>query len=115
MRLDRAGVGDTVRADVLQRAERGGLVDDARSRSVARGNWRSGAHGDVLIGDDLVRQGLDEAVARTAVSRPEPERGAAHRDRRAPRRSARNAALPGGKGFSEDALEGLIADIGSGG
>ena len=114
MRLERAGVGDTVRADVLERAERGGLVDDQRfAERRARQLAERGA-GDLLIVDDLVRQGLDEAVARTAVVRPPGGGGACHRDRRAPRSERAHPALPGARGFSDDSLEPLIADIGSG-
>ena len=114
MRLERAGVGDTVRADVLQRAERGGLVDDQRfAERRARQLAERGA-GDLLIVDDLVRQGLDEAVARTAVSdlKAEAERATAIVERRG--RSARTLRYLAARGFSDDSLEPLIADIGSG-
>ena len=114
MRLERAGVGDTVRADVLQRAERGGLVDDQRfAERRARQLAERGA-GDLLIVEDLVRQGLDEAVARTALSdlQTEAERASAIVERRG--RSARTLRYLAARGFSDDSLEPLIADIGSG-
>ena len=114
MRLERAGVGDTVRAEVLQRAESGGLVDDARfAERRARQLAERGA-GDLSIVDDLVRQGIDEAVARTAVSKlaNEAERAAAVVERRG--RSARTLRYLASRGFAEDSLEPLISDIRSG-
>jgi regulatory protein len=113
-RLERAGVGDTVRAEVLQRAESGGLVDDVRfAEHRARQLAERGA-GDLLIVDDLGRQGVEEAVARAAVARlaPETERIAAIVERRG--RSTRTLRYLAARGFSEDSLEPLIADIGSG-
>ena len=113
-RLERAGVGDTVRAEVLQRAERGGLVDDERFAERRARHLAERGAGDLLIVDDLVRQGVDEGVARTAVGdlSAEPERAAAIVERRG--RSARTLRYLASRGFSEDALEPLIADIRSG-
>lgn len=113
-RLERAGVGDTVRAEVLQRAESGGLVDDERfAERRARQLAERGA-GDLLIVDDLVGHGVDEAVARTAVGDlpTEAARAAAIVERRG--RSARTLRYLASRGFSEDSLEPLIADIRSG-
>ena len=114
LRLERAGVGDTVRAEVLQRAESGGLVDDERfAERRARQLAERGA-GDLLIVDDLVGHGVDEAVARTAVGDlpTEAARAAAIVERRG--RSARTLRYLASRGFSEDSLEPLIADIRSG-
>lgn len=113
-RLERAGIGDTIRAEVLERAEQGGLVDDARfAEHRARQLAERGA-GDLLIVDDLVRQGVDDAVARATVGglSVERERAAAIVERRG--RSARTLRYLASRGFSEDSLEPLIADIGSG-
>ena len=114
LRLERAGVGDTVRAEVLQRAERGGLVDDERFAERRARHLAERGAGDLLIVDDLVRQGVDEGVARTAVGdlSAEPERAAAIVERRG--RSARTLRYLASRGFSEDSLEPLIADIRSG-
>ncbi|HEX6725345.1 MAG TPA: regulatory protein RecX [Gaiella sp.] len=113
-RLGRAGIDDTVRAEVLERAERGGLVDDARfAEQRARQLAERGA-GDLLIVDDLVRQGVDDAGARAAVGLllAEAERAAAIVERRG--RSARTLRYLASRGFSEESLEPLIADFGSG-
>ena len=114
IRLEGAGVGDTVRAEVLERAERSGLVDDERfAERRARQLAERGA-GDLLIVDDLVRQGVDDLVARVAVGRlpVEANRAAAVVERRG--RSARTLRYLAARGFSEDSLEALIADLGSG-
>ena len=114
MRLEGAGVGDRVRAEVLERAQRSGLVDDERfAERRARQLAERGA-GDLLIVDDLVRQGVDGAVARATVGclPVERERAAAIVERRG--RSARTLRYLASRGFSEDSLESLIADIGSG-
>ena len=105
---------DTVRAEVLERAESSGLVDDERfAERRARQLAERGA-GDLLIVDDLVRQGVDDAVARAAVRHlpVEADRAAAIVERRG--RSARTLRYLASRGFSEDSLEPLIADIGSG-
>jgi len=114
IRLEGAGVGDTVRAEVLERAERSGLVDDERfAERRARQLAERGA-GDLLIVDDLVRQGVDDSVARAAVRclPVEANRAAAVVERRG--RSARTLRYLAARGFSEDSLEALIADLGSG-
>ena len=113
-RLERAGVGEEARADVLDRAAQGGLVDDARfAEHRARQLAERGA-GDLLIADDLLRQGVDEADARAAIGSlsVEAERAAAIVERRG--RSVRTLRYLASRGFSEDSLESLIADIGSG-
>jgi len=113
-RLERAGVGESDRADVLDRAAREGLVNDVRfAEHRARQLAERGA-GDLLIVDDLARNGVHEAVARTAVGElpTEAERAAAIVERRGP--SPRTLRYLASRGFSEDSLEPLIADIGSG-
>ena len=113
-RLARAGVGDAVRDEVLERAERSGLVDDMRfAERRARQLAERGA-GDLLVLDDLLHQGVDEAAARTAIAAlpPEAERAAGIVERRG--RSARTLRHLGARGFSEESLERLIADFRSG-
>ena len=114
MRLEGAGVGDAVRAEVLERAERSGLVDDERFAERRSRQLSERGAGDLLIVDDLVRQGLDDAVARAAVGQlpGEADRVAAIVEHRG--RSARTLRYLASGGFSEDSIEPLIAEIGSG-
>ena len=114
MRLERAGVADTARAEVLERAEHSGLVDDERFAECRARQLAERGAGDLLIVDDLVGHGVDEAVARTAVSDlpNEAERAAAVVERRG--RSARTLRYLASRGFAEDSLEPLISDIRSG-
>lgn len=114
MRLARAGVSDTVRDDVLERAGRTGLVDDARFAARRASLLAERGAGDGMVLDDLARHGVDDTVARAAVEAlpPEAERAARIIERRGPSaRTVRHLAL---RGFSEEVLEPLIADIESG-
>jgi regulatory protein len=114
LRLERAGVDGVLRAEVLERAESGGLVDDERfAQHRARHLAERGA-GNRLIVDDLVSHGVEEAVARSAVGDlpAEAERAAAIVERRGG--SVRTLRYLAFRGFSEDTLEPFIADLGSG-
>jgi len=113
-RLARAGVADRVREEVLERAEAGGLVDDARFAARRAALLAERGAGDLLVLDDLARHGVDETVARAAVEAlsPETERAATILDRRG--RSVRTVRYLVSRGFSDAALEPLIADIESG-
>ena len=78
----RASVPAEDRRDVLEQAERSGLVDDARfAEQRARRLAERGA-GDLLVLDDLARHGIDEPVARQACP-------SSSRSRSAPRGSSR--------------------------
>jgi regulatory protein len=114
LRLERAGVDGVLRAEVLERAESGGLVDDERfTQHRARHLAERGA-GNRLIVDDLVSHGVEEEVARSAVGDlpAEAERAAAIVERRGG--SVRTLRYLASRGFSEDTLEPFIADLGSG-
>ncbi len=110
-RLARAGVGGPERREALDRAERSGLVDDeryavARARALAERDA-----GDELVVDDLVRHGVDETVARTALASLAPER-----DRLAgvvARRglTTKTVRFLAAKGFAPELLEDLVAEI----
>jgi regulatory protein len=113
-RLARAGVGDGLRDTVLERAERGGLVDDARFAARRARHLADRGAGDLLVLDDLVRQGVAETTARTAIAGlpAEAARAAAIVERRG--LSVRTLRYLGSRGFSEESLEPLIADLGTG-
>ena len=110
-RLVRASVPADDRQDVLEQAERSGLVDDARfAEQRARRLAERGA-GDLLVLDDLARHGIDEPVARQAVSVLEPESERAARIVEAREVSARTVRHLASRGFSEETLEAVIADF----
>jgi regulatory protein len=114
MRLARAGVSDPVRDEVLERAERAGLVDDARFAERRARDLADRYAGNLVILDDLVRQGLDEAAAGAAIAElpAEAERAAGIVERRG--LSPRTLRYLVSRGFSEETLEPFIADIRSG-
>lgn len=110
-RLERAGVRPRERGDTLAAAERAGLVDDARfaaSRAQALGARGSG---DLLVLQDLERHGIDERAARAALESLEPEPVRAAQIAAARGLSARTLRHLAARGFSEEALEGLVAEL----
>lgn len=110
-RLAERGAAPGVRRETLESAQRAGLVDDrrfARDRSellAARGA------GDQLIAVDLEQRGVPEADIREALGllEPEPQRAARIVESRG--RTPRTARHLAAKGFSEDALEPLVAEL----
>jgi regulatory protein len=113
-RLARAGVGATVRRETVERAERRGLVDDGRFAVQRAQHLAARGAGDALVRDDLARQGIDEPVARSIVAELEPEAERAARIVAARGRSPRTIRYLASKGFSEETLEPLIAEIENG-
>lgn len=113
-RLVRAGVAPEERRDVLGQAERAGLVDDVRfAERRARDVAERGA-GDLLVLDDLFRHGVDERIAREALSTLVPERERAERIVEARGAVPRTLRYLASRGFSEEVLEALIAKVESG-
>ena len=113
-RLARAGVGATVRRETVERAERRGLVDDGRFAVQRAQHLAARGVGDALVRDDLARQGIDEPVARSIVAELEPEAERAGRIVAARGRGPRTIRYLASKGFSEETLEPLIAEIENG-
>ncbi len=110
-RLARAGVSEAVRGEVLDRCERGGLVDDARfAEQRARQLGARGA-GDLLVLDDLERHGVDSLTAQLIVALLEPEADRAARIVAARGASTRTIRHLAARGFSEETLEPLVAEI----
>ncbi len=113
-RLERAGVRARDRGDTVAAAVRAGLVDDARFAVTRAQSLAARGSGDLLVLDDLVRHGIDERTARTAVESLEPERVRAARLAAARGLSLRTLRYLASRGFSEEALEGLVAELESG-
>jgi regulatory protein len=110
-RLVRAGVREADRRVTIDRAARVGLVDDARfARARARSLAERGA-GDALILEDLARRGIEDGAARVAVSELEPEDARAARIVEVRGRTARTLRYLASRGFGEESLDGLVAEL----
>jgi SOS response regulatory protein OraA/RecX len=110
-RLADRGTGRALRSETVAMAERAGLVDDQRfAASRAELLARRGA-GDLLIADDLERQGVPGDAAEIAIGGLEPEsvRAAAIIEARGP--SARTARYLAAKGFADATVEAFVADL----
>ena len=110
-RLARAGVEASGRTEALERAERAGLVDDGRYAAARARDLADRGAGDELVLDDLVRHGVDEALAREALAALEPERDRAARIVVARGLSPRTARFLAAKGFAADLVEDVIAEL----
>ena len=113
-RLAGAGVRERDRQATLERASQAGLVDDARFADMRARQLAERGVGDLLVLQDLERHGVDEAVARAAVSRLEPERARAARVLERRGRTPRTLRYLTSRGFVEESLEDLIADLQNG-
>jgi regulatory protein len=110
-RLARAGVEASGRSEALERAERAGLVDDGRYAAARARDLADRGAGDELVIDDLVRHGVDEALAREAVAALEPERDRAARIVVARGLSPRTARFLATKGFAAELVEDVVAEL----
>jgi SOS response regulatory protein OraA/RecX len=109
-RLSRARIAPAVRGEALGRLAQAGAVDDERfARSRAELLAERGA-GDALIQHDLTERGIAQELVQAAVGGLEPEAARAQRivERRGV--SVRTARHLGGKGFSEDSIEGSCGE-----
>ena len=110
-RLARAGVREQDRRDVLGRAERAHLVDDARFAATRARLLAERGKGDLAILDDLARAGIGEGDAREAVAALEPEWERAARIVAVRGAGIRTARFLASRGFSEETVGDLVADL----
>ena len=94
----------------MDAATRAGLIDDGRFAERRAQQLAERGAGDLLVLDDLERQGVPADLAQRAVSTLEPELDRAVRvlDRRG--RSARTLRHLAAKGFTEATIEALVAE-----
>lgn len=110
-RLAERGTTRAVRQETLEVVQRAGLVDDSRfAASRAALLARRGA-GDLLIADDLERQGVPAATARVVIAGLEPEGARAATLIESRGASPKTARFLATRGFSETSLEALVADL----
>ena len=110
-RLARAGVRQSERRDVVERAHQAGLVDDQRFAATRARLLADRGKGDALILDDLLRSGVEERDARAAVAVLEPEHERAGRIIAQRGVSVRTARFLAGRGFTEETVGEVVADL----
>ncbi|HEY6076268.1 MAG TPA: RecX family transcriptional regulator [Gaiella sp.] len=110
-RLERAGVRETERIETIEAAARAGLVDDARFAQARAQQLASRGAGDLLVLDDLQRNGVDDATARASLASLEPETARSARIVASRGVSERTLRYLASRGFSEESLDGLVADL----
>jgi SOS response regulatory protein OraA/RecX len=103
-------VGENERADVLERLDRAGYLDDERF-ALRRASALAGrGAGDGLIRDDLERRGVPAELVAAAIAALEPEASRAARIVERRGWSAKTARHLAARGFGEDAVAGLVAE-----
>jgi len=110
-RLAEKGTSPVVRSQTVGAAQRAGLVDDRRFALERSGLLASRGAGNQLIVADLERYGVPGEHVREAIGLLEPEADRAARIVAARGRTPRTARHLAAKGYSEDTLETLVADL----
>ena len=110
-RLERRGVRAQERDDTVEAAARAGLVDDGRFAEIRARSLAARGAGNLLVLDDLERNGVDEGMARAAVADLEPEHVRAERIVAARGLSARTVRYLASRGFTEGSLDPHVADL----
>jgi regulatory protein len=108
-RLEGRGVGEEERADVLERLDRAGYVDDGRLSRRRAAELAGRGSGDALIRDDLERRGIAAELVEAAIESIEPESQRVARIVERRGRSAKTVRYLAARGFGEEALTGLVA------
>jgi SOS response regulatory protein OraA/RecX len=110
-RLAVRGTPAAARRDTVEAAQRAGLVDDRRFAMQRASQLASRGSGDLLIGDDLERQGVPSELVRLAIDALEPEAARADSIVAARGLSPKTARYLASRGFSEVALESIVANL----
>ena len=109
-RLADRGVEEDEQAEVLERLDRAGYLDDERFATQRAAALAGRGSGDALIRDDLERRGIAAEAVEAAIGalEPEPQRAARIVERRG--HSAKTARYLAGRGFGEEALTAVVAE-----
>ncbi len=112
-RLAERGAAPRVRRETLAAAERAGLVDDGRLARERATLLAGRGFGNGMIAADLEHRGVPDGEIRAALALLEPEPDRVARIIEARGRTVATARHLAAKGFSEEALETLIAELSS--
>lgn len=110
-RLGRAGVDEETRAESLATLERLGYLDDARFAADRARALADRGYGDAYVRSELERQGAATDAVAEALAGLVPERERAQATLAGKVVTPSALARLARKGFSEDALEGLLASV----
>ena len=108
-KLERAGVSEPARDAALKTLAGVGYVDDERFARDRAERLAARGYGDDWIRADLEAQGIAQEAAETALAALEPERERVLREARKLETGPRAARALQRRGFSEEALEGVLA------
>jgi len=107
-KLERAGVSEQARDAALETLAGAGYVDDERFARDRAERLAARGYGNDWIRGDLEAQGVVPEAAETALAGLEPERERALREARKLESGPRAARALERRGFSEEALEGVV-------
>jgi SOS response regulatory protein OraA/RecX len=109
-RLEQRGVAPAQRRQVLETLTRAGVVDDARFAHARAETLVARGAGDLLVADDLRRQGVAAELIAIALEElePEPARARALVERRGA--TPKTWRFLAAKGFAAETIEALVAD-----
>jgi regulatory protein len=108
-RLERRGVEPDERAAAVMRLQELGYVDDARFAHARAEALAARGAGDLLIADDLERNGIARELVIDVIGGLEPERARAEAVVRQRGVSLRTARLLASRGFAEECVEAVVA------
>ncbi len=112
-RLAERGAAPGVRRETVAAARRAGLVDDCRFARDRAAMLAGRGAGNAMIAADLEHRGVPKEEIRSALALLEPESDRVARIVAVRGRTVRTARSLAAKGFSEDAIESLVADMSS--
>jgi regulatory protein len=108
-KLERAGISEAAQADAVETLERIGYVDDGRFARDRAVRLAERGYGDEWIRADLDARGVAPEAADAALAALEPEDERAERAASTAGDAVRGARLLARRGFSDDAIEHVLA------
>jgi regulatory protein len=109
-KLERAGISEPARDEAVETLAGVGYLDDERFAHDRAERLAARGYGDDWIRADLDVQGVSREVAETALARLELERERAVREAAKLGAGPRAALALQRRGFSEEALDGLVTE-----